>query len=261
MTKDLVRTLVLSAVAAIALSGVSGPAAADTLADIVQVGIETNKLAQNSQQKIDKIVEETNDLVQKYKTVLKDIEGLKVYNQQLQKQISNQSREKAELNNSIERVTEVERQITPLMIRMVDTLEQFIELDVPFQIEVRREGVKRLRDLMERSDVAASEKFRNVLDAYQIESAYGRTFEAYEGTVAVNGVEQDVDFLQVGRIALLYQTRDGETSGAWNNTTRTWEVLPASYRNAITQGLKVARKQAAADQLLTLPISGPEKAQ
>lgn len=261
MTKDLVRTLVLSAFAAIALSGVSAPVAADNLSDIVQVGIETNKLAQASQQRIDKVVEETNELVQQYKTVLKDIEGLKVYNQQLQKQVTNQDSEKRELNNSIEQVTEVERQITPLMIRMVDTLEQFIELDVPFQIEVRRAGIKRLRDLMDRSDVAASEKFRNVLDSYQVESAYGRTFEAYEGTVAVDGAEQDVDFLQVGRIALLYQTRDGETSGAWNNTTRSWEVLPDSYRNAISRGLSVARKQAAADQLLTLPISGPEETQ
>jgi len=245
----------------VALSGVASAASADTLDQILQTGIETQKIAQESQQRIDKLVDQTNDLHVKYKTVLKEIEGLRVYNRQLEKQISNQEKEMAELNDSIDRVTEVERQITPLMLRMVDALEQFIELDVPFQLDVRREGIERLRELMDRSDVAASEKFRNVLEAYQIESAYGRTFEAYEGTIDIEGQEQNVDFLQVGRIALLFQTRDGETSGAWNQATREWEILPDTYRSSITQGLRVARKQAAADRLLPLPIPAPEKAQ
>lgn len=261
MRKFSVRSQVLCAVVAMAMSGVAGTASADALDQILQTGIETQKLAQESQQRIDKLVDQTNDLLTKYKTVLKEIEGLRVYNRQLEKQISNQEKEMTELNESIDNVTEVERQITPLMLRMVDALEQFIELDVPFQMDVRREGIVRLRDLMDRSDVAASEKFRNVLEAYQIESAYGRTFEAYEGQIDIEGQEQNVDFLQVGRIALLFQTRDGETSGAWNQTTRSWEILSNSYRTSITQGLRVARKQAAADRLLPLPIPAPEKAQ
>lgn len=261
MTKQRVRTRVLSAVAAVALLGNVGAAQADTLEDILQTGIETHKLAQASQQRIDKLVDEKNDLVQKYKTVLKEIDGLKVYNQQLSKQISNQQKEMTEIAGSIERVTEVERQITPLMMRMVDSLERFIELDIPFQLQVRRDGIKRLRDLMDRSDVATSEKFRNVLDAYQIETAYGRTFEAYEGTIEVDGQQQNVDFLQVGRIALLYLSRDGSVAGAWNQTTRRWELLPDRYASSIAQGLRVARKQAAADQLLTLPIPAPEEVQ
>ena len=259
MRKNSVRSRILCAVAAMALGGSIGTASADTLDQILQTGIETQQVAQESQQKIDKMVDQTNDLLTKYKTVLKDIEGLRVYNMQLEKQISNQEKEMVELNDSIDRVTEVERQITPLMLRMVDALEQFIELDVPFQLSVRRQGIEELRELMDRSDVATSEKFRNVLEAYQIESAYGRTFEAYEGQIDVEGQEQNVDFLQIGRIALLYQTRDSETAGAWNHATRSWEILPGSYRSAISQGLKVARKQAAADRLLPLPIPAPEK--
>ena len=261
MRKNSVRSRILCAVAAVALGGSVGTASADTLDQILQTGIETQQIAQASQQKIDKMVDQTNDLLTQYKTVLKDIEGLRVYNMQLEKQISNQEKEMVDLNESIDRVTEVERQITPLMLRMVDALERFVELDVPFQLDVRREGIERLRELMDRADVAASEKFRNVLEAYQIESAYGRTFEAYEGMIDTGGKEQIVDFLQVGRIALLYQSRDGENSGAWNQTTRSWEALPDSYRSSIAQGLKVANKQAAADRLLPLPIPAPEKAQ
>ncbi len=260
MRKYSVRSRVLCAVAGLALSGVFGSAAADTLDQILQTGITTQTQAQESQKKIDKMVDQTNELLVKYKTVLKDIEGLKVYNRQLEKQISNQEKEMADINDSISRVTEVQRQITPLMLHMVDALEKFINLDIPFQLDVRHDGIKRLRDLMDRSDVATSEKFRNVLEAYQIESAYGRTFESYQGSIDIKGKEQTVDFLQVGRIALLFQTRDGETSGAWNNQTRSWEILPDSYRSAIEQGLRVASKQAAADRLIPLPVPAPEEA-
>ena len=94
-----------------------------------------------------------------YKIVLKEIEGLRVYNRQLEKQISNQEKEMAQLSSSIDEVTVIERQITPLMLRMIDGLEQFVELDVPFLLEERRDRIERLREIMDRADVAVSEKF------------------------------------------------------------------------------------------------------
>ena len=36
---------------------------------------------------------------------------------------------------------------------------------------------------MDRADVAVSEKFSQVLQAYQIENEYGRTMEAYGDTI------------------------------------------------------------------------------
>lgn len=261
MRKHSVRSRVLCAVAAVSLSGFMSAASADALDQILETGIETQRLAQESQERIDRLVDQTNDIAAEYTTVLKEVEGLQVYNQQLERQITSQEREMADITDSIERVAETERQVTPLMLRMLDALEQFIELDLPFQMDVRRKGLEDLRELMDRSDVTTAEKFRNILEAYQIESAYGRTFEAYEGTVDVEGQEQIVDFLQVGRIALLFQTRDGETSGAWNQATGDWEILSGTYRTPILQGLRVARRQAAADRLLPLPIPAPEKAQ
>ncbi len=228
------------------------------LNDIVQTGVDAQNQARASQQRIDKLVEETGDLAVKYRTVLKEIDGLKVYNQQLDRQIANQQREIKELAQSIQGVAEIERQIAPLMIRMVDTLESFIELDIPFRIEDRRAGIKRLRVLLDQSDITASEKFRNVLEAYQIETAYGRAFDAYEGVIEIGGMQQNVNFLQVGRVGLLFQTRDGDTSGVWNKQTKSWDLVSSSYRSAIAQGLRVARKQVAADQLLPLPLPTPE---
>ena len=38
----------------------------------------------------------------------------------------------------------------------------------------------------------------------------------YEGEMDINGETRTVSFLRVGRVALVYQTLDGEESGAWD---------------------------------------------
>ncbi len=179
---------------------------------------EINKLATASQTKIDNIADNMQTRLQKFKALNKEIDGLSVYNAQLNKQISNQVEEMANLNASMDQVSVIERQITPLMLRMIEGLEQFVSLDVPFLEQERSQRVAHLRKLMDRADVASSEKFRRVLEAYQVEVDYGRTIEAYTSLLNVDGVEREVDFLRIGRLELIYLTRDGKQAGAWIKT-------------------------------------------
>ena len=164
-------------VLAVAAAMLGASVYATTLNDIFQVAERMNVNAKKSQAKIDALNEDTRRLLSDYKIVLKEIEGLRVYNRQLEKQISNQEKEMAQLSSSIDEVTVIERQITPLMLRMIDSLEQFVELDIPFLEEERRDRIERLREIMDRADVAVSEKFSQVLRAFQIENEYGRTME------------------------------------------------------------------------------------
>lgn len=215
--------------------------------------------ARASQQRIDKTVEETTSLERQYAAIMKEIDGLEVYNALLEKQIASQQQEMADLNDSIDRVSVIERQVTPLMLKMIDALEQFIELDMPFLLEERRQRVAFLRTLLERSDVTVAEKFRRLLEAYEIENDYGRTIEAYKGSLELDGASREVDFLRIGRIALLYETVDAEIYGMWDQKQKQWRPLPAEYRNQIRDGIKMAHKQIAPN-LLKLPISAPEVA-
>jgi len=232
----------------------------ETLNAILKVGEDRNAAAAKSQVKIDKLADETRGLLTDYKTVNKQIDGLKVYNARLQKQIDNQLRRISDIENSISQVTVIQRQMTPLVIRMIDGLEQFVELDVPFHMDERRQRVAFLRGNLDRSDVSVAEKFRQVLEAYKIESEYGRKIDAYKGSVEIEGVERDVNFFRVGRIALLYQTTDTEKSGAWDQASRSWvDLEKGEYRNAIMKGLRIARKEASID-VLNLPIAAPEVA-
>ena len=69
---------------------------------------------------------------------------------------------------------------------------------------------------------------------------------------------REVDFLRIGRVALLYQTHDGAITGAWDNAARAWVDLQAGvYHSAVAKGLRMARKQLAPD-LLTLPVVAAE---
>ena len=252
------KGLVVALVAAGTLTGAVAAVQASSLESILKVGEDKNKAARQSQVKIDRLADETRDLLADYKTVTKQIDGLKVYNERLQRQIDNQVIRITEIDESIDQVTVISRQMTPLAIRMIDGLDTFVELDVPFHLEERAQRIAFLRANLDRSDVSVAEKFRQVLEAYKIENEYGRKIDAYKGSIEIDGVERDVNFLRVGRISFLYQTTDTELSGAWDQASRSWVPLSrGEYRNAIMKGLRIARKEASID-LMNLPVAAPE---
>ena len=214
--------------------------------------------AQASQDEIDQIVTETRTLAEEYRAVLKEVEGLEVYNTLLERQIDDQETELSNLRTSIDQVQVIERQVLPLLSRMVDGLERFVQLDVPFLLEERTERVQNNKSLLERADVTAAEKFRVVMEAWQIENDYARTIATYTDELEIDGVTREVDVLQIGRVALLYQTPDGAQSGAWDQRSRQWVPVGNEYRNAIRQGISLALNQLA-PTLLLLPMAPPEE--
>lgn len=243
------RTMVLAAM----LASTSALAQEQALEPVVDAATEINQAARSSQLTVDKIADTTQERMQQYKQINRQISGLEVYVQQLQRQIDFQEQEQLDLNASIDEVSVVERQITPLMLRMIESLETFVELDVPFLADERTNRIAGLQDLMDRADVDVSEKFRRVMEAYQIEADYGRTIEAYNGEMDVNGQAQEVEFLRVGRTVFIYKTRNGEHLAVWNQQAREWQELDASYASDVQEALRIARKQLAPD-LLMLPI-------
>ena len=252
------NVLIAALVSTGALVGTVAAVQASTLDSILNVGEAKNKAARKSQAKIDRLADETRDLLSDYKTVTKQIDGLKVYNGRLERQIENQMKRVGSIDESISQVTVIQRQMTPLVIRMIDGLEQFVELDVPFEKEERLQRIQFLRNNLDRADVTVAEKFRGVLEAYNIELQYGRGIDTYRGTIDLGGTQRDVDFLRVGRIALVYQTTDGALAGAWDKSAGAWVELPSGeYDAAIRKGIRIAKKQATIE-LLSMPVSAPE---
>ncbi|MCF6434431.1 DUF3450 domain-containing protein [Pseudoalteromonas sp. MMG022] len=230
---------------------------ANDLNQVIDKSSAINESAQKTQTKIDSIADSMQSRLQKFKTLNKEIDGLAVYNAQLDKQISNQLDEMNAINASMDQVSVIERQITPLMLRMITGLEQFVALDIPFLPKERQARIASIKEMMERADVTSSEKFRRVLEAYQVEVDYGRTIEAYTALLDIDGKEREVDFLRIGRMELLYVTRDGSQAGSWNQESKKFVALDDTSISQINKGLRIARKQLAPD-MLTLPVHASE---
>lgn len=229
-----------------------------SLNKVVNAGQQINQSAAKSQQKVNRFTDEVQTKLQQFNVVTKEVDGLSVYNQQMQAQLDSQLTELAQLAKSMEEVSVIERQISPLMARMISTLDTFVDLDVPFLPNERTKRVEDLKTMMNRADIAVSEKFRRVLEAYQIEVDYGRTIEAYSGVLPIEGKQMDVDFLRIGRVSLVYQTRDGSRLGQWQQSSAgsgQWQSLSQDYRLGINKALRIARKQLAPD-LILVPVSG-----
>jgi hypothetical protein len=242
-----------------AAAAAEGPPGKETLDRMLGERSQGNDQSAGVQKRIDGISDVTDSLVSQYRTALKQIDSIRIYNGQMRELIGSQEAELASIIDQLDRVDLVGRSVTPLMLRMIDAVEKFVELDVPFLIDERTERIVELRKLMSRADVTNAEKYRGIMEAYQIENEYGRTIEAYRSTLDLGDRETTVDFLRFGRIALVYQSLDETETGVWNQQTRSWESLDSSHRSAIRQGLRIARKQAAPD-LIRLPLPAAKAA-
>ena len=220
---------------------------------VLEVGRDNQKLSATSQDKIDATERQTDKIVNEYKVVSKQVEGLKLYNAQKRIQIQAQLDLMDKLDEQLVQVVVMQRQIPPLAGKMLDSLETFIKLDTPFRAEERRARVDLVRSSMSKPKVTASEQVRQVLEAYNIEAEYGRKIDTYEDKLADGTV---VNILVIGRIGMFYQTKDERTSGRWDNEVGEWVELPGSYRKPIRDGIRMAKKLAPVDMLLMPVIKG-----
>jgi len=233
------------------------PAYAEPLNDAINTEQATNNTAIQSQKTIDKLSDKTQKMLEQYRSASHQTKTLITYNKHLKDLLNSQETEKTSLEQQLKDIENTQREIIPLILRMLDNLDQFITLDLPFLPEERKQRLSKLKAMMVRADVTHAEKFRRIIEAYQIENDYGNTIEAYRADLTLNDVSSSVDFLRLGRVALYYQRFDGSETGYWNKEQKQWQALPSDYRNAIRNGLRMARKETAPD-LLTLPIPVPE---
>jgi hypothetical protein len=214
--------------------------------------------ARASQERIDRLDDETQKLLSEYRRALTDAESYATYADQLAMQVRSQTEEMEEIDRQLREIETTSREISPLMQRMLDTLGEFVALDVPFLLEERTRRVATLQEMMTRADVTISEKYRRIVEAYQVELDYGRTIEAYEGTLGEGEGARTVQFLRVGRVSLLYQTMDGRETGYWDVQQKTW-VVDGAYGHAFKEGIAVAKKLRA-PEMLVVPVPAPMEA-
>lgn len=230
------------------------------LDSVLETNKERTEAATISQAKIDSTQIKTDKASTEYKSVSKQIEGLKVYNAQKRKQIKRQKERMKEIEKTMKYASVLQRQIPPLARRMHAGLEQFVSLDLPFSKGERTERMKFIKDALDNPTVSPAEKLRQVLEGFNIEAEYGRKIDTYKDTVLIDDQERDVNILRIGRLVLAYQTSDLDETGVWNKETQSWQSLPGRYRGVVRDGISMAKKLKTVD-MLELPIPAAEVVQ
>ena len=185
---------------------------------------------------------------------MKTNDGLKAYNNQLNKAITKQREEIGKINDAIAGIAKIKRQITPLMLDMAESLKQFVSNDIPFEKEKRMERLARLQDAIDDPQVSESEKFRVTLQEFQTEVGYGRSVNAWEGNLEDG---RSVNFARIGRIGYYYQTKDRSETAAWDIKSGNWVTLDDENTRPINRLIKMANKLIPFEVAL-VPIAAPE---
>ena len=222
---------------------------ADTMGQALNSAEAANAAARASQQRVNQLDDQTRQMLERYRANTFQAQQLNVYAQQLEQLAAAQDADKVSLQRQLQDVDQTDQQIVPLMLRMVASLEKFVSQDLPFLKQERQERVDSLKRLMTDPGVNVAEKYRRILEAYQVEADYGRTL----GAERVQVDDKVVDVLRIGRTALFYLSTDGDSAGRWDASAGRWVDLPGSYIGSVRKGLRIAHEQTAAD-LLTLPM-------
>ncbi len=231
----------------------------DAIQPLLDVGEERSKKEQVSQTKIDSMDDDTSLIVNEFKIVSKQIEGLRVYNAQMRKQIARQEERLKEIDKTMKEAQVMQRQIPPFTRRMLAGVEKSIELDLPFHLAERKERIAFAKAAIDNPTVSPAEGLRQVLETFNVEMEYGRKLDSYKDTIKIDGQDREVNILRVGRVAMVAQTSDQSETLAYDIKSGNWVKLDGSYKNPATKGIRIANKLATVD-MLELPIQNAEDA-
>lgn len=205
------------------------------LNDIVNSKQQIQANAQRSQQQIEAIDDKTSEIVSEYRALLRENKVLADYNQQLLKQRQQQITLLNNLAQSMAAVRTTRMELMPHMQEMLLVLNEFVQQDLPFLWQERQLRLQALTGLLDNPNVTVADKYRRILEAYQIETEYGDTIETWQAVLPLSESDKTVQLVRVGRVALYYLTPDQQIAGYWDNNTRSWLTLPASWLAKVQQ--------------------------
>ncbi|GAM56577.1 tonB system biopolymer transport component [Vibrio ishigakensis] len=232
-----------------------------TLQKSQNVETQITKNAANSQKKISASSDKAMQLEADIATLKQEVNNLTVYNTHLEGLISSQEKELEGFDSQLSQIDDTRQAIVPLMYEMLDGLKKLNAEDRPIRVDARSKRLESLNEMMTQADISDAEKYRRILEAYQIEMDYGTKMGAYSGTIEFDGKPIVAEQLYLGRVSLVARSNDRQRYWAWNDNQNAWIEQDRSVGHSIDKAFDVAAKQAS-PSLLDLPVSltqGEEK--
>lgn len=211
-----------------------------------------------AQKEIDNLDEQAKKLYYEFKDTVSEYEGLRRYDDQLEKIVFSQEEEINSILKQIDSLDNVNKDILPFLKETIDSLRKFVNLDIPFLKESRLARLDNLDSIILKSNVTTAEKFRKVFEAYQVETAFGNTIETYPGFIELEGQTITVDYFRMGRLGWYYRSANGKESGYWNKFEDSWVHTNGKLNDEIKLALDIANRQTPPN-FITLPVQPVEK--
>jgi uncharacterized phage infection (PIP) family protein YhgE len=243
-------------VSAMAIMIAAGTPANAQFSNALNESEATAKEAQASQQRVEQLDDQTTQMINQYRANLKQLEAATRYNASLNRNLANQQRQVERLRRDIDNVSGLQRGMQPLMEDMLATLGELVSADLPFNMQERQDRIARLNGMMSDTGVSAAQRYRLIVEAYQIENEYGRTIGWYEGSIDDGGELRTGEVVRVGRIAMMFKTGDDSILKIYDKKAGGWVNLDKSYLPDVRQALRMAKEQTA-PALLAVPVPAP----
>lgn len=191
--------------------------------------------ARAAQQEIDEIHARTERAREQARLIEHEgtIDALEIAD--LEQQIAVLENVNAELAQDIRATGEAQSGIVALLAAMIDALEAFVALDLPFRPADRAATIADLRRLLTDSSVSVAAKYQAVAAAYLREIDFGNAAIFERVQIATPEGERVVDLLRIGRAGLWYVTPDGTQAGRYDRDSGSWiahDVEPAAVLRA-----------------------------
>ena len=252
------KKIALLGTAVAAALSVSVPASAQ-FRDALNTSRQTARDSAASQQRVEQLDQQATELLTEYRAATKQLDLLVRFNESQRGEIENQLSQIAGLEVDIANVEGLGQAVVPLIGDMNEQLKRIVAADIPFLPTERQRRLDRLDAVMADSTQTPASRYRLIIEAYQIENEYGRTIQAYDGTVVDGGQELTVEFLRVGRIALIYKSADDQVLRIYNSETGSYDDLDRGFLDDVRLGLRMAKEQTPPG-LLEVPVSAPTAA-
>jgi DNA repair exonuclease SbcCD ATPase subunit len=250
-TMKAIRMSLLAGAAALVAAG----AANAQLDQALQVARQSTTAGAQAQEEIDRLADQADNAEREYLALREQIQSQEVFLQQQRVFLRSQDNELTELNRQLERVGNIERDLTPMLLEMFVGLESFIEQDLPFRTAERQARMDRIQETLQDAQVSPAERYRLLLNAYEIEASYGRSLVAYEEEVEIDGVPQAANVLQIGRVALIRDV--GGDLEILTKANPEWRPVPGSMAADIQRAFRIAN-EVTTPEVFVAPLPGPD---
>ncbi|NNE57094.1 MAG: DUF3450 domain-containing protein [Hellea sp.] len=193
-----------------------------------------------SQERVENLDDQADAAAREYSALLQQVDNLELFVARQDLYLESQLSEMRSLERQLSTIESTKQNMVPMMLKMAYKLEDEIRADYPFNLDERLHELEVA--LMTLSDPAKSpdDQYDQLLKVYRNEVVRGRDLAAYEGPHP-DDANQTVDFVNYGRVAFLFMSKDEKEIQRYDLATETWqpveENLVLEMRNAIRMAL------------------------